>query len=109
MIGAIAGDIIGSRFEGHPGPPAGFELFDDDCRFTGDPVGTMPVAAARATGAGSAPTLRASVRRYLARSCVLDHADRPELAINPPIPFEEEKVPLGHVARALPRAAARLG
>jgi hypothetical protein len=22
MIGAIAGDIIGSRFEGHPAPPA---------------------------------------------------------------------------------------
>ncbi len=32
MIGAIAGDIIGSRFEGHPGPL----LFHPRCRFTDD-------------------------------------------------------------------------
>jgi hypothetical protein len=27
MLGAIAGDIIGSRFEGQPAPPPDFELF----------------------------------------------------------------------------------
>ncbi len=32
MIGAIASDIIGSRFEGHPGPL----LFHPRCRFTDD-------------------------------------------------------------------------
>jgi hypothetical protein len=33
VIRAIAGDIIGSRFERHPAPPAGFDLFHPDCRF----------------------------------------------------------------------------
>ena len=46
MIGAIAGDIIGSRFEGHPAPPAGFELFHSHCRFTDDTVCTLAVADA---------------------------------------------------------------
>ncbi len=30
MIGAIAGDIVGSRFEGHAAPPEGFALFHAD-------------------------------------------------------------------------------
>ena len=42
MIGAIAGDIIGSRFEGHSAPPAGFELFHPHCRFTDDVGCTDP-------------------------------------------------------------------
>lgn len=64
MIGAIAGDIIGSRFEGHPGPPAGFKLFHHDCRFTDDTVCTLAVAEALATGRDFASSLRAFVRRY---------------------------------------------
>lgn len=64
MLGAIAGDIAGSRFEGDPAPPAGFALFHRDCRFTDDTVCTLAVAEALATGAGFAPTLRAFVRRY---------------------------------------------
>ena len=64
MLGAIAGDIIGSRFEGHPAPPVGFELFHDDCRFTDDTVCTLAVAEALMTAHGFAPTLRAFVRRY---------------------------------------------
>lgn len=64
MIGAIAGDIIGSRFEGHPGPPAGFELFHPDCHFTDDTVCTLAVAVAIMRKADSASTLRAFVRRY---------------------------------------------
>jgi ADP-ribosylglycohydrolase len=46
MLGAIAGDIIGSRFEGHPGPPPDFELFHPNCRFTDDTVCTVAVADA---------------------------------------------------------------
>src|SRR5208282_6624223 len=34
MLGAIAGDIIGSRIEGELGPPRDFALFHPDCRFT---------------------------------------------------------------------------
>jgi hypothetical protein len=36
MLGAIAGDIIGSRFEGHTGAPRDFTLFHPACRFTDD-------------------------------------------------------------------------
>lgn len=64
MIGAIAGDIIGSRFEGHPAPPEGFELFHGDCRFTDDTVCTIAVADAIMRQADFAATLRAFVRRH---------------------------------------------
>ncbi|NBC10949.1 MAG: ADP-ribosylglycohydrolase family protein [Planctomycetes bacterium] len=64
MIGAIAGDIIGSRFEGHPAPPAAFQLFHRHCRFTDDTVCTLAVAEAMMAGADYAATLRAHVRRY---------------------------------------------
>jgi ADP-ribosylglycohydrolase len=44
MLGAIAGDIIGSRFEWNPIKTTDFELFHPDCRFTDDSVLTMAVA-----------------------------------------------------------------
>jgi ADP-ribosylglycohydrolase len=48
MLGAIIGDVIGSRFEGFSKrkelPPVGFELFHDDCRFTDDTILTCCVA-----------------------------------------------------------------
>jgi ADP-ribosylglycohydrolase len=50
MLGAIAGDILGSRFEGHPGPSRGFDLFHPDCRFTDDTVCALAVAAALPDG-----------------------------------------------------------
>ena len=64
MIGAIAGDIIGSRFEGHPAPPADFELFHSACRFTDDTVCSLAVAQALMDNADFADTLRTFVRRY---------------------------------------------
>jgi ADP-ribosyl-[dinitrogen reductase] hydrolase len=64
MLGAIAGDIIGSRFEGHPGPPADFELFHPHCRFTDDTVCSLAVADALMRRADLAATLRVFVRRY---------------------------------------------
>jgi ADP-ribosyl-[dinitrogen reductase] hydrolase len=64
MIGAIAGDIVGSRFEGHEAPPDGFELFHDRCRFTDDTVCSLAVAEAIMTGLDFAATLRAFVRRH---------------------------------------------
>ncbi len=64
MIGAIAGDIAGSRFEGHPAPPADFELFHPRCRFTDDTVCSLAVAEAIMVGADFAETLRAFVRRH---------------------------------------------
>ena len=49
MIGAIIGDIVGSRFEGwtHPNCKSkNFEVFHKDCNFTDDSVMTVAVAKA---------------------------------------------------------------
>lgn len=67
MLGAIAGDIIGSRFEGYPAPPPGFALFHRDCRFTDDSVCTLAVADALLGERNFAASLRAFVRRHPAR------------------------------------------
>lgn len=64
MLGAIAGDIIGSRFEGHPAPPVGFELFDPLCRFTDDTVCSVAIAAALLDDRDFAAALRRFVRRH---------------------------------------------
>jgi ADP-ribosylglycohydrolase len=64
MIGAIAGDIVGSRFEGHPAPPANFELFRPACRFTDETVCSLAITQALMDSADFADTLRAFVRRY---------------------------------------------
>jgi ADP-ribosylglycohydrolase len=50
MIGAIAGDIIGSIYEGWPIKTKTFALFGARCRFTDDTVLTIGVAAAILTG-----------------------------------------------------------
>ena len=44
MLGAIAGDIIGSVFEAIPIKTTFFPLFHDDCRFTDDTVLTVALA-----------------------------------------------------------------
>src|SRR5258708_27972007 len=44
MIGAIAGDIIGSVHEGSGTKTKSFPLFVDECRFTDDSVLTVAVA-----------------------------------------------------------------
>ncbi|MFU8815589.1 MAG: ADP-ribosylglycohydrolase family protein [Pseudomonadales bacterium] len=64
MLGAIGGDIVGSRFEGHPSPPPGFELFHRGCRFTDDTVCTLAVADALLRKEDFASSLRRYVRRY---------------------------------------------
>lgn len=46
MIGAIIGDIVGSRFEFGPAPEKNFQLFTDECSFTDDTVCTIAVADA---------------------------------------------------------------
>ena len=47
MIGAIIGDIVGSRFEGWAHEPCKskeFEFFHQDCRPTDDSIMTLAVA-----------------------------------------------------------------
>jgi len=46
MLGAIIGDIVGSRFEFHNIKTKDFELFDPGCRFTDDSVMTLAVTCA---------------------------------------------------------------
>lgn len=46
MIGAILGDIVGSRFEFNNIKTKNFELFDKKCRFTDDSAMTLAVAKA---------------------------------------------------------------
>ena len=46
MIGAIIGDIVGSRFEFGAVPQKGFELFTPDCAYTDDTICTMAIADA---------------------------------------------------------------
>ena len=50
MLGAIAGDIIGSIFEHDPIKTTAFRLFKPGCKFTDDTVLTVAVAKAIRTG-----------------------------------------------------------
>lgn len=46
MLGAIIGDIVGSRFEWHNIKNKEFDLFTSDCRLTDDSIMTLAVAQA---------------------------------------------------------------
>ncbi|MFC1836736.1 ADP-ribosylglycohydrolase family protein [Thermodesulfobacteriota bacterium] len=64
MIGAIAGDIIGSIYEHRNTKSTDFPLFDDRCRFTDDTVLTAAVAEAILTGSGYSDKLREYFHGY---------------------------------------------
>lgn len=64
MIGAIAGDIIGSVYEHHNIKVTNFSLFDSHCTFTDDSVLTIATADAILSGAGYAGKLREYYLRY---------------------------------------------
>lgn len=64
MLGAIAGDIIGSVFERHPIKSVHFPLFSSSSRFTDDTVLTVAVASAIMDGSEYAAALKSFGRRY---------------------------------------------
>lgn len=64
MIGAIAGDIIGSVYEAAPIKTTAFPLFGPGSRFTDDSVMSVAVAAAILDNRPYAETLRHYGRRY---------------------------------------------
>ena len=64
MVGAIAGDIIGSVYERASLKTKAFPLFSDRCRFTDDTVMTVAVADAILTGAPYDRAFRACGRRH---------------------------------------------
>ena len=53
MLGAIFGDIVGSRFEFHNCRSKSFELFHPDCSFTDDTLMTLAVAEALSNAGGA--------------------------------------------------------
>lgn len=64
MIGAIIGDIVGSRFEFNNHRSTDFEFFHPDCDFTDDTVMTVAVADAIMSGKPFGETLHEYGRRY---------------------------------------------
>jgi ADP-ribosylglycohydrolase len=64
MIGAIAGDIIGSVFERHRIKSKDFPLFSRGCTFTDDSVLTIALGEAIITGAGYEKLMRDYYNRY---------------------------------------------
>ena len=64
MLGAIAGDIIGSVYEWHNVKITDFELFSSGCRFTDDSVLTVALADAILSGADYAEKMKEYFHRY---------------------------------------------
>lgn len=64
MLGAIIGDIVGSRYEFTGAPEKGFELFVPDCSFTDDSVCTVAIADAVLNGRDYQESLLDWCRRY---------------------------------------------
>lgn len=67
MLGAIAGDVIGSIYEAMPIKTKQFPLFDRGATFTDDTVCTVAIADAIMRDADLAGTLRAFCRRHPGR------------------------------------------
>jgi len=64
MIGAIIGDIVGSRFEFGDPPQENFELFTPECNFTDDTICTVAIADAVMNGKSYKESLQYWCRRY---------------------------------------------
>ena len=64
MIGAIAGDIIGSVYEWNNIKTKQFDLFAPDCIFTDDTVLTVALAESILTGTDYVSLMKAYYRRY---------------------------------------------
>ena len=64
MLGAIAGDVIGSVYEHAPVKHKDFRLLHHECTFTDDTVLTVAVADALLTGASFADALQRWARRF---------------------------------------------
>ena len=64
MLGAIIGDIVGSRFEFNNTNRTDFELFTDDCSFTDDTICTVAIADAILRGCTFKKSLLVWCRKY---------------------------------------------
>lgn len=64
MLGAIIGDIVGSRFEFNPTNDYNFELFTEKCSFTDDTICTVAVADALLKGKDYGDSIHEWCRKY---------------------------------------------
>ena len=64
LLGAIAGDVIGSYYERNNTEDFSFSLFPEKSRFTDDTVLTIAVAESILRGTGYAETIQKYARRY---------------------------------------------
>lgn len=64
MLGAIIGDIVGSRFEFNNHLDKDFQLFTDDCDFTDDTICTIAVADALMKGIPFQDSIHSWCKRY---------------------------------------------
>ena len=64
MLGAIIGDIVGSRFEFNNTNQTNFKLFTPDCNFTDDTICTVAVADALLNGSDFGDTIHRWCRKY---------------------------------------------
>ncbi len=64
MLGAIAGDIIGSVYEWHNIKTTDFELFSTGCRYTDDTVLTVALADAILNGTDYTKKMKEYFQRY---------------------------------------------
>jgi len=77
MLGAIAGDVVGSTREFNPIKTKAFDLLVDDSHITDDSVLTIAVGMAIAGGLDLAETLRAYAREGIGHvQLVLDPITR---------------------------------
>jgi len=86
MIGAIAGDIIGSVYERHPIKTIDFPLFQSKCRFTDDSVLTIAIASAILEQMDYGTTLKAFGRKY--PNCGYGHAFKEWLEARESHPYQ---------------------
>jgi len=64
MLGAIIGDIVGSRFEFGEAPEPGFKLFTPECNYTDDTICTIAIADAIMKGIDYRESLLHWCRKY---------------------------------------------
>jgi ADP-ribosylglycohydrolase len=85
VIGAIAGDVIGSTYEHHPVKDTNFDLFTHWSRFTDDTVCTIALADVLLHGGDYAEKLQEYCRRY--PDAGYGGRFRQWIHSNPPVPY----------------------
>jgi ADP-ribosylglycohydrolase len=87
MIGAIIGDIVGSRFEFNNHRSMDFELFGDGCSYTDDTITTIAIADAILHGIPYKESLIKWCRKYNGRQVIYGFSFRNWIMSDNPQPY----------------------